>query len=37
MIIGCIAAFSVYFYTANQRQRKGKKVIEGTAGFRFTY
>ncbi|KAF2634647.1 MFS general substrate transporter [Massarina eburnea CBS 473.64] len=37
MIIGCIAAFSGYFYTANQRQKKGKQVIEGTVGFRFTY
>ncbi|KAF2662714.1 MFS general substrate transporter [Lophiostoma macrostomum CBS 122681] len=37
LIIGCVACFSVYFYTANQRQRKGKKVIEGTEGFRFTY
>ncbi|PVH99500.1 MFS general substrate transporter [Periconia macrospinosa] len=37
MIIACIAAFTLFFYTANQRQRKGKQVIEGTEGFRFTY
>ncbi|CAI6332109.1 unnamed protein product [Periconia digitata] len=37
MIIGCIAIFTIYFYTANRRQSKGKKIIEGTAGFRFTY
>lgn len=37
MIIGCIAAFTVYFYMANQRQRAGKKVLEATQGFRFTY
>ena len=37
LIIGCIACFSVYFYMANQRQKKGKKIIEGTEGFRFTY
>ncbi|KAF2750576.1 MFS general substrate transporter [Sporormia fimetaria CBS 119925] len=37
MIIACIGAFTLYFYTANQRQRKGKKIIEGTEGFRFTY
>ncbi|KAF1959326.1 MFS general substrate transporter [Byssothecium circinans] len=37
LIIACLAAFSVYFYTANQRQKKGKQIIEGTAGFRFTY
>lgn len=37
MIIGVIGLFTVYFYTANQRQRKGKRVLEGTEGFRFTY
>lgn len=37
LIIGCVAAFSVYFYMANQRQRKGKQIIEGTEGFRFTF
>ncbi|ORY19471.1 major facilitator superfamily domain-containing protein [Clohesyomyces aquaticus] len=37
LIIGCVGAFSTYFYMANQRQQKGKKIIEGTEGFRFTY
>ncbi|KAF2106637.1 major facilitator superfamily domain-containing protein [Lophiotrema nucula] len=37
MIMGVIACFSLYFYMANQKQRRGKKVIEGTEGFRFTY
>ncbi|KAF2874879.1 major facilitator superfamily domain-containing protein [Massariosphaeria phaeospora] len=37
LIIGCVGCFSAYFYMANQRQRMGKKVIEGTEGFRFTY
>ncbi|KAF2186948.1 MFS general substrate transporter [Zopfia rhizophila CBS 207.26] len=37
LIIGCVACFPLYFYLANQRQRNGKKVIEGTEGFRFTY
>jgi MFS family permease len=37
LIIGCVAAFSLYFYLANQRQRMGKRIIEGTDGFRFTY
>ena len=37
LIIGCVACFSLYFYVANQRQKRGKKVIEGTEGFRFTY
>jgi sugar phosphate permease len=37
MIIGMIGVFSAYFYMANQRQRSGKRVLEGTEGFRFTY
>lgn len=32
-----VIAFSVYFYVANERQRKGKKTIERTEGFRYTY
>ncbi|KAF1999373.1 MFS general substrate transporter [Amniculicola lignicola CBS 123094] len=37
MIIGVVVGFSLYFYMANRRQRRGLKVIEGTQGFRFTY
>jgi MFS family permease len=37
MIIGVIGVFSVYFYMANQRQKMGKRVLERTEGFRFTY
>ncbi|KAH3941721.1 hypothetical protein HBI56_211220 [Parastagonospora nodorum] len=37
MIIGLVGVFSMYFYTANQRQARGKRVLEGTEGFRFTY
>ncbi|CAO2656653.1 Nn.00g054560.m01.CDS01 [Neocucurbitaria sp. VM-36] len=37
MIIGVVGLFSLYFYTANQRQRKGKTLLEGTKGFSFTY
>ncbi|KAL9130803.1 MAG: hypothetical protein Q9217_001106 [Psora testacea] len=37
MIIGIVATFSMYFFTANQRQRKGKNIIEHTDGFRYTY
>jgi hypothetical protein len=37
MIIGVIGIFSVYFYMANQRQTRGKRLLEGTEGFRFTY
>ena len=37
MIIGVVGVFSMYFYLANSRQKRGKKVLEGTEGFRFTY
>ena len=37
MIIAVIGLFSIYFYTANHRQKKGKTLLEGTKGFRFTY
>lgn len=37
LIIGIVLAFSAYFYTANSKQRKGKKTIERTEGFRYTY
>ncbi|KAJ4382883.1 hypothetical protein N0V86_002108 [Didymella sp. IMI 355093] len=37
LIIGVVGLFSVYFYLANRRQSKGKRVLEGTEGFRFTY
>ncbi|CZT17252.1 related to putative tartrate transporter [Ramularia collo-cygni] len=37
LIIACVAAFSVYFYIANKRQREGKILIEETVGFRYTY
>jgi hypothetical protein len=37
LIIGVVGLFSVYFYLANQRQSRGKRVLEGTEGFRFTY
>lgn len=37
MIIGVVGVFSMYFYAANGRQRRGKRVLEGTEGFRFTY
>ena len=36
-IISIVLAFSVYFYTANSKQHKGKKTIERTEGFRYTY
>lgn len=37
LIIGVVGIFSLYFYMANQRQSKGKRLLEGTQGFRFTY
>jgi sugar phosphate permease len=37
LIMGLIGVFSVHFYMANQRQSRGKRVLEGTEGFRFTY
>lgn len=37
MIIGVIGVFSWYFYVANKRQAKGKRLLESTEGFRFTY
>ena len=37
MIIGLIGVFSVHFYLANKSQSKGKRVLEGREGFRFTF
>lgn len=37
LIIGIVLAFSAYFYNANSKQMKGKKTIERTEGFRYTY
>jgi MFS family permease len=37
VIMGVVGVFSVGFYMANQRQRRGKGVLEGTEGFRFTF
>ncbi|CBX95691.1 hypothetical protein IAQ61_004521 [Plenodomus lingam] len=37
LIIGIVGLFSAWFYIANQRQSKGKMVLERTEGFRFTY
>ena len=36
MIIGVVTVFSLYFYIANKKQRKGKVLREGQ-GFRYTY
>jgi hypothetical protein len=37
VIVGVVGVFSVYLYAANLRQGRGKRVLENTAGFRFTY
>jgi MFS family permease len=37
LIVGFVAAFSVYFYIANKRQRAGKALLEGLEDFRYTY
>ncbi|KAL1794984.1 hypothetical protein ACET3X_006800 [Alternaria dauci] len=37
LIIGLVGVFSVFFYISNKRQTKGKQLLEGTEGFRFTY
>ncbi|KAK8101333.1 hypothetical protein PG999_011707 [Apiospora kogelbergensis] len=36
-IIAVVGAFSLYFYRANSLQRRGRVVLEGTKGFRYTY
>ncbi|KAL8849126.1 MAG: hypothetical protein Q9221_005895 [Calogaya cf. arnoldii] len=36
-IICIVAAFSIFFYISNSKQTKGRKVIEETEGFRYTY
>lgn len=37
VIIVIVVLFSIYFWFANEKQRKGKKVLEGTTDFRYTY
>jgi MFS family permease len=37
LIIGFVAAFSLYFWAANQRQRTRGKLLEATEGFRYSY
>ncbi|KAK8058832.1 MFS general substrate transporter [Apiospora phragmitis] len=37
LIIAVIGAFSLHFYRANSRQKRGRVVLEGTEGFRYTY
>lgn len=37
VIIGIAMGFSVYFWYANDKQKKGKIVLEETEGFKYTY
>jgi hypothetical protein len=37
LIMGIVLVFSGYFWYANGQQRKGKKILEGTENFRYTY
>jgi hypothetical protein len=37
LIIGLVGVFSVFFFMSNKRQTRGKRLLEGTEGFRFTY
>jgi len=37
LIIGIVAVFSAYFWYANGQQRRGKRILENTEGFRYTY
>lgn len=37
LMIVLVAAFSLFFYRANTRQKAGKAVLEGIEGFRYTY
>ncbi|KAI9837696.1 MAG: hypothetical protein M1837_002711 [Sclerophora amabilis] len=35
LMASIVACFSIYFFVANQRQRKGKHIIEHTVGLHF--
>ena len=35
--LGLVGVFSVFFYISNKRQTRGKRLLEGTEGFKFTY
>lgn len=36
-IIGIVGVFTLYFWYANGKQRKGEKLLERTLDFRYTY
>lgn len=37
LIIAVVGVFSLHFYRANQRQRRGEVILEGLEDFRYTY
>ncbi|KAJ5825783.1 Major facilitator superfamily domain general substrate transporter [Penicillium riverlandense] len=37
LMILLVGTFSLYFYIANQQQKRGLKTLEGVPGFRYTY
>lgn len=37
LLIGFVGVFSVWFWVANRWQKEGKRLLEGTEGFRYTY
>ncbi|KAL3421325.1 major facilitator superfamily transporter [Phlyctema vagabunda] len=37
LIIGIVLCFTLYFWSANRRQRKGEALLERTVGFTYTY
>ncbi|GIZ39928.1 hypothetical protein CKM354_000329000 [Cercospora kikuchii] len=37
VLIGFVATFSSWFWYANKRQKAGKKILENTIGFRYTF
>jgi hypothetical protein len=37
LIIGIVGLFTIYFWLANEKQRKGRALLERTIGFRYTY
>jgi hypothetical protein len=37
LIIGIVALFSLYFWHVNKKQKAGKKLLEETIDFRYTF
>ncbi len=37
LIIAIVGLFTIYFWHANEKQKKGKALLERTNDFRYTY